>query len=165
MKAIYQHLNHDNVKPYYNKDSQILILGSFPSNKSRQAGFYYAHKTNRFFKILARLFNEETPNTTEERKEFLKRHHIALFDVIRECDIIASSDSSIKNAIANDLTPIIKNSEIKQIFTTGKTAYNLYMRLIGDDAICLPSPSAANASTDLKALVKAYSIILDHIKD
>ena len=165
MKSAYLHLTHKDVDPFYDKDSRILILGSFPSIKSREAGFYYAHTTNRFFKILATIFDEKTPMSTDERKYFLKKHHIALFDVIKECDIQASSDSSIKNAVPNDLSFILANSQISAIFTTGQKAYQLYCRLIGDDAISLPSPSAANAAMNFDELVTAYKVILKYLKD
>lgn len=164
-KSEYQHLNHDCIKPFYQQDSRILILGSFPSIKSRAEKFYYAHKTNRFFPILASLFDEETPETTDERKAFLAKHHIALFDVIKECDIKASSDSTIKNPIPNDLKHILKNSDIKAIFATGRKAYELYLKLIGDDAIYLPSPSAANAASKFEDLVASYRIILSFLAD
>jgi hypoxanthine-DNA glycosylase len=159
----YQHITHDSIKPFYNKDSKILILGSFPSIGSRKEGFYYAYKTNRFFKILSKLFCEEEPITTEERKVFLLRHNIALFDVIKECDIINSSDSSIKNVIVNDFSKIISESKISKIFTTGTKAKELYLKYVGDNFISLPSPSAANASMSIDELVTEYKVILPYL--
>ncbi len=164
-KLEYQHLNHDSLPPFFDGESEIIILGSFPSVQSRLDGFYYAYKTNRFFPVLASLFAEDVPLTIEERKEFLKKHHIALFDVIKECDIRGSQDSSIKNVIPNDIEAIISSCHIKAVFTTGKTASSLYRDYIGEDNIYLPSPSAANASMSLGDLSKAYSVILDFISD
>ena len=150
------------IEPYYNKDSKILILGSFPSVKSRELGFYYAHPQNRFWKVLSNVYNEEITDL-ESKKEFLKRNKIALFDVCASCEIVGSSDSSIKNVQANDIDLILKNTNIKKIFVNGKTAYNLYNELIKNkinkEAIYLPSTSAANATFSLNELTKAYSII------
>ena len=150
------------IEPYYNKDSKILILGSFPSVKSRELGFYYAHPQNRFWKVLSNVYNEEITDL-ESKKEFLKRNKIALFDVCASCEIVGSSDSSIKNVQANDIDLILKNTNIKKIFVNGKTAYNLYNELIKNkinkEAIYLPSTSAANATFSLNDLTKAYSII------
>lgn len=160
----YKHITHDSIPPFYDSESKILILGSLPSIGSRKAGFYYAYKTNRFFKILAKLFDEEEPIETNERKKFLKRHHIALFDVIKECDIKGSSDSSIKNAVVNDFSKIIKDSKISKVFTTGTLADTLYKKYVDQNNISLPSPSAANAQMNLDKLVKEYSIILSFLK-
>jgi TDG/mug DNA glycosylase family protein len=159
----YQHLNHQSIAPFYDADSRILILGSFPSAGSRKAGFYFAYPTNRFFKVLALLFTESEPIGTENRKAFLARHHIALFDVISECDIHASSDSTIKNVIVNDFTPILKTARIQAIFTTGSTAHQLYETYVGKGSIALPSSSAANASLSLAKLVEAYRVILKYL--
>jgi len=116
------------LKPIYYKNSKVLILGSIPSVKSREIGFYYAHPKNKFWKILSIIYNVELPITIEEKINFLKNHHIALYDVLASCDINSSSDSSIKNPIPNKLNPIIKKTHIKTIFTTGKKAYNLYQK-------------------------------------
>lgn len=145
------------LEPIYDKDSRVLILGTMPSVKSREVAFYYAHPQNRFWKILSRVYNEEIGITSDERKEFLIRHHIALFDVLKSCDIDGSSDSSIKNPIPNDLSEILNNSKIKTIFTTGKKAYNLYMKLIYPntliEAIYLPSTSPANSPKGIDDLL------------
>lgn len=159
----YKHITHDDFGPFYNKDSQILILGSLPSLKSREEKFYYMNPSNRFFKTLALIFNEDEPKAVDERKRFLLKHKIALFDVIKECDIKGSSDSSIKNAKANDLSDILKKSNIKAIFTTGKKAYNLYQQYIGNDCIYLPSSSSANRSISQEQLTIAYKKILDYL--
>jgi TDG/mug DNA glycosylase family protein len=159
----YQHVTHQDIAPFYDPDSRILILGSLPSIGSRKAHFYYAYRTNRFFAVLASLFEEKEPLGTEERKAFLKRHHIALYDVIWECDIQASSDSSIRNAVPNDLSLIRKQAKIQAVFTTGKTASRLYREYDGEDNIELPSPSAANAAMSLLKLKEAYSVILPYL--
>lgn len=154
------HVTHESVEPFIYRDSEILILGSFPSVKSRKDGFYYAFKTNRFFKVISSLFKENEPLTISEKKDFLKRHKIALYDVIFECDISGSSDSSIKNIVPTDIKEMIKETNIKKIYTTGKKAYELYHKNIGYDNIPLPSTSALNASYDLDELIEAYKIIL-----
>jgi len=147
------------LKPIYNKESKVLILGTMPSVKSREIGMYYAHPQNRFWRTLEIVFNTKITN----KEEFLFKHNIALWDVIASCDIKKSSDSSIKNVIPNDIKSLIKKTNIKYIFCTGKTAYNLYNKYlftkIGIDAICLPSPSPANAKVSLKDLVNSYKII------
>ena len=136
------------LKPIYDKDSKVLILGSLPSVKSREIGFYYGHPKNRFWTTLENVFNEKIGTTIEEKKEFLHKKHIALFDVIKECDIVSSSDATIKNVIPNNLKPILKSSQIKTIFTTGTKAHNLYKKYIYKDTkiedIPLPSTSPAN---------------------
>lgn len=150
--------------PYYNPDSKILILGSFPSVKTREMGFPYGHKQNRFWKILANLFEEETPMTIDERKDFLKRHQIALWDTIYQCDIIGSSDSSIKNVMPTDLKSVIEDSSITRIFTNGGASdkyYKIYQEpILGIKATKLPSSSPANARFSLEDLVKAWRVIL-----
>lgn len=142
-------VNHT-LEPIYDENSRILILGSMPSVKSREVGFYYAHPKNRFWKILGNVYQEEIGETIEERKDFLLRHHIALYDVLKSCDISSSSDSSIKNPIPNDFSSILKKSKIKVIFTTGQKAYQLYQKYCYPstkiDAIPLPSTSPANCS-------------------
>ena len=149
--------------PLYDKNSKILVLGSFPSVKSREQQFFYGHPQNRFWKVTAAVFGCAVPATIEEKKQFLYSNGIALWDVIASCEIEGSSDSSIKNVTANDLSPIIKAANIKQIFVNGKTAekyYNLYTKnKLGMDAVCLPSTSPANAAWNLEKLVSAWSII------
>ena len=165
MKNQYQHITHESIPPFINGDSTILILGSLPSFKSREDGFFYAHPQNRFFKALAAVFNEEITNDINERKTFLKRHKVALYDVIYECDIVGSSDASIKNVKAIDLKEILqKYPNIKKIFTTGKKAKDLYDKYLKPtvdlEAIPLPSSSAANANMSLEKLIEEYKIIL-----
>ncbi len=151
------------LKPIYNKYSKILILGSFPSSTSRKNNFYYAHKSNRFWKIFEVLFNINLKSNLQKKK-FLLNNNIALWDVLHSCDIKNSRDSSIKNPIPNDIKTIINKSNIKYLFITGKTAYNLYNKYFKNDvnikAVYLPSPSSANAKYTLDNLVKIYKKIL-----
>lgn len=149
-----------NLLPFYNKDSKILILGSIPSVKSREAGFYYAHPQNRFFKILSDIYEEIEPVSIEDKKLFLAKHKIALWDVIKSCTITGSSDSSIKDVVVNDIKTLIKNTNIKRIYTTGKKAYNLYNKYLLNDvgikAIYLPSSSPANQTKKYSEIVNEY---------
>lgn len=159
------HLTHT-LPIFINESSQILILGSFPSVKSREAMFYYGHPQNRFFAVLGSLFNEDAPLTVEDRKIFLKRHKIALYDVIEECDIEGSADSSIKNVIPIDIVSILqKYPNIKVIGVNGNKAKELFnkylLNKIGDTrVIYLPSTSPANAKMNLEALVSRYKELL-----
>lgn len=150
--------------PYYQADSKILILGSFPSLKSRAESFYYMHPQNRFWKVLAQVFECEVPLTIEEKKEFLNMHHIALWDVVESCEIKNSSDATIKNVIPTDLSWLLSETKITHIFTTGKKAYTLYQKyskpLIFKEAIELPSTSSANiANYSLEDLVQKYNVL------
>lgn len=153
------------LKPIYNEQSKVLILGSMPCTISRENNFYYAHKTNRFWTILSKLFDTEL-NTNIDKENFLLNNNIAIFDMIKECDINGSSDSSIKKIKINNLKPIIKNSKIKYIFCTGKLSYNLYKKHYTDlnlEYYYLPSPSSANASYSLEKLLNEYSIIKEKL--
>lgn len=160
-------MEHHSIAPFYNRDSKILILGSFPSIKSREAGFYYYHPQNRFWKVLSAIFEEELPNSIAAKKAFLTKHHIALFDVCATCSIKGSSDTSIKEVTPNDLNPIINNSDIEQIYLNGKTAYNLYNKLLKDktkiEGIYLPSTSPANATFSKEDLIECYSIVKNNV--
>lgn len=156
-------VNHT-IEPIYDKYSKVLILGSIPSIKSREIGFYYSHPKNRFWRTLAIVYDEEIGNTKEDKIRFLKEHHIALFDVLKSCDISASSDNTIRNPIPNDLTPILKEANIKAIFTTGKKAYELYQKYCYKNtnikAIYLPSTSPANCQKKIEEkLIMSYSKI------
>lgn len=152
------------LSPIYDVDSKVLILGSMPSVKSREVGFYYAHKTNRFWFILEKLFNVNL-NTIDEKKKFLLDKHIALWDVFEFCEIDASSDASIKNYKLNDINIILKHAKIKAIFCTGKKSYDTLMKNFKTDVpiIYLPSPSSANAAFSLETLVAKYQVILDYL--
>ena len=149
--------------PLYNKDSKILILGSFPSVKSREQMFFYGHPQNRFWKVLSTVFNSKLPETIEEKKQFLLKHGIALWDVIASCEITGSSDSSIKNVKVNDLSIIFKEADIRQIFVNGRTAEKYFKKYTKDkikrDALCLPSTSPANAAWSLDELCKKWSVL------
>lgn len=151
------------IAPVYNHESQILILGSFPSVKSRENQFFYGHPQNRFWKVLAQIFEDELPQTIAEKTEFLLKHQVAVWDVIASCEIEGSSDSSIRNVVANDLGNLLDTAEIKQIYVNGKKAEQLYRKYIepktGRTAICLPSTSPANAAWSVKRLVEAWSVI------
>lgn len=146
-------------KPIYNKDSKVLILGSFPSVKSREDKFYYAHPQNRFWQVLENIFDEKIEN----KEEFLLNHNIALWDVIKSCEINRSSDSSIKSVKVNDIKGLIEKTNIDIILLNGTKAYNLYQKYIaqniGIEVVKLPSTSPANAKYKLDDLIKEYSII------
>lgn len=151
--------------PLFDKNSRVLILGSFPSVKSREQSFFYGHPRNRFWRVAAAVFNSPVPRTIKEKTDFALSHNLALWDVIASCDITGSSDSSIKNVTANDLSPILKNSAVRRIFVNGKTAekyYNMFTKeKLGIKAVCLPSTSPANAAWTFEKLVKAWSVIAE----
>lgn len=144
------------IKPVYDENSEILILGSFPSVRSREEGFFYGNPTNRFWKVLGSIYGEDVPKSIEAKTSFLLKHGIALWDVISSCDISGSSDSTIKNVTANDIRPIIDRSHIGRIFVNGKKAEEYYGKYIlpvsGIRAEYLPSTSPANASFGLEEL-------------
>lgn len=147
------------LKPIYNQNSQILILGSFPSQKSREVSFYYAHPQNRFWKVLEKVFDEKITN----KEKFLLQHNIALWDVIKSCQIEGSSDASIKDVEVNDIEFLLKTSNIKKIYVNGKKAYDLYHKYLENNlkikAIYLPSTSPANAQFSLDDLAKRYEVL------
>ena len=155
------------IPPVWNEQSKVLILGTMPSPASRKAGFFYMHPQNRFWKVLPALFDEEVESEIAERRNFLLRHKIALWDVLASCEIQGAADSSIKNAVPNDFTPLFEKSKITRVFCTGKTAFNLwnkfcaqkYESLFGIKCECLPSTSSANAAWSLQKLIKAYQIV------
>ena len=153
------------IKPLYSKDSIILILGSFPSQKSREQMFFYGHPQNRFWRVLSAVFECDTPETVDQKREFILSHKIALWDVIASCEIEGSADSSIKNVVPNNFTEILNTADINQIFVNGKTAlkfYNKYIKdTLGREAVCLPSTSPANAAWSVEKLVSAWKIILE----
>ena len=155
---------YHSIAPVFDENSRILILGSFPSVKSREIGFFYGHPQNRFWKTLAKLFGEDVPSSTEEKRSFLLSHNIALWDVIASCEITGSSDSSIRNAVPNEVEKILKDTHIERIFTNGGTAHRLYCRYLqpktGMEAICLPSTSPANAAWTQPRLEDAWKVIL-----
>lgn len=138
------------VEALFNENSKILILGTFPSVKSREAKFFYGHPQNRFWRVMARLCDAELPQTVEDKKKLILDNHFALWDVIHSCDVDGSADSSIKNVVPNDISVILNNSEVSRIFVNGKKAESLYKKYLeketGITAVCLPSTSPANAS-------------------
>lgn len=153
---------------FFDKDSRVLILGTIPSPKSREQGFYYGHPQNRFWKVLADVLGEEFPQTVEERKRFLKRNHIALWDVLESCEIKGASDVSIRNARPNDMNRILQAADIRAIFATGAKAAQLYKELCfpecGVEAVRLPSTSPANCGCSYEKLREAYSQICDYVR-
>ena len=160
----YEHIVHS-FEPVYDKDSEILILGTLPSVKSRENNFYYGHKQNRFWKVLATLLKEPVPDTIEEKKAMLLARRIALWDVIQSCDIKGSSDSSIKNVQPTDIGMILEKTNVTQIYANGNKAGQLYKRyqfpVTGIEATVLPSTSPANAAWSLERLCEAWYVILE----
>lgn len=149
-------VDHSALPPFFDEKSKVLILGSFPSVESRRQGFYYAHKTNRFFPALALAFGEEAPISIEERKAFLRRHHIALYDVLFSCYIEKSKDDTIEKPVPADLGQILRKATIQAIFTTGKKAAALFEKSFDLPFVPLPSSSAANAALSLERLAAVY---------
>ena len=157
------------IAPVFDENSRILILGSFPSVKSREAAFFYGHPQNRFWKVVSGVLGCDCPQTIEEKRTMLLAHHIALWDVIASCDIAGSSDASIRNAVPNDLTPILETACIRQIFTNGGTAHRLYRKYIypltGREDAVLPSTSPANAARSLDALINAWQPVREALEE
>ena len=154
------------IPPTWDETSRILILGSFPSVKSREMAYFYGHPQNRYWRVLSALFEEPFPETKEERHAFLLRHHIAAWDVIASCTITGSADSSIRDVVVNDLQPILNGAPIRQIYVNGKKADALYRKYLlprlSREAVCLPSTSPANAAWNLEKLIGAWRQILDN---
>lgn len=154
-------------KPVIFKESRVLILGSFPSVKSREVDFYYGNKNNRFFKILEVIFDEKIGESKEEKIDFLRRHKIALFDVVKSCEIVGSSDSSLSVKEVNDIGNLIENTDIEKILLNGKKAYEIFQKYIKIDKVkyfYIPSSSPANASFSLDRLVFEYRKQLEYLK-
>ncbi len=149
--------------PLYDEHSKILILGSFPSVKSREQRFFYGHPQNRFWRVMAAVFGAAVPETIEEKKQFLLENGIALWDVIAACEIQGSADSTIGQVVPNDLSPILKTAQIARVFTNGKTADRYYRRYTerntGIPAVCLPSTSPANAAWGTERLISAWQAV------
>lgn len=150
-------------EPVFDKDSKVLILGTIPSPKSREQGFYYGHPRNRFWKILAQVFDEAEPVTIEEKKALALRHHIAIWDVLACCDIQGAEDASIKNPVPNDMNRIFEHANIRAVFTTGTKATALYRKYCEAEGhmpcIGLPSTSPANCRMKDEELKKQYEQI------
>ncbi len=156
--------------PVYDQGSRVLILGTMPSPKSREYGFYYSHPQNRFWRVLSALFQEPLPQNNAEKEALVRSHHIALWDVLASCEIQGANDASIRRPVANDLRPVLEAAPIRAIFTTGQKATLLYHRLClnqtGRESIYLPSPSAANCrNCSLDDLIQAYAILLEYTND
>lgn len=151
------------IAPVYDENSRILILGSFPSVKSREAAFFYGHPQNRFWRVLAAVLGEETPQTAAEKKSLLLRHGVALWDVIASCDVAGSSDASITNVVPNDLSRILDTVPVRRIFCNGGTAYRFYRRYdetVWGKAEALPSTSPTNARSSVQALTERWRVAL-----
>jgi len=159
-----QYLHHP-FGPLYDANSRVLILGSFPSVKSRQQDFFYGHPQNRFWKVVAAVFDKPVPETIEEKRQLILSSGLALWDSIASCEIKGSSDASIRNVRANDIGLILDNCDIERIYCNGRKSHELYVKYIepecGRSAVCLPSTSPANARCRLDMLVKEWSVIRD----
>lgn len=155
------------IPPLYDGDSRILILGSFPSVKSREAMFFYGHPQNRFWPLMARLFDEPAPTSIEEKRALALRHRFAMWDTIRSCTITGSSDSSIRDVTANDLSVILDSADIRRIFCNGAASHKLYVKYIfpttGIEAVKLPSTSPANAAFGMERLAREWEILRQYI--
>lgn len=149
--------------PLYNENSRVLILGSFPSVRSREQNFFYGHPQNRFWKVIAAILDKPVPKTIEEKKTLILSNGLALWDSIASCEINGSSDASIRSARANDIGIILDSCSIERIYCNGRKSHELYCRYIepetGREAVCLPSTSPANAQWTLEKLTEAWSVI------
>lgn len=161
-----EHIVHP-LDPVYDDSSRVLILGSLPSPLSRSSGFYYGNPRNRFWQVLSVLLEEPLPSSNEEKRQLLISHHIALWDVIRSCDIHGAADSSIRDVVVNDIPLILSSSCVRAVFANGSKAYELYMRYCYPDtrieAVKLPSTSPANAASSLDRLVEEYRKIMQFL--
>jgi hypoxanthine-DNA glycosylase len=151
------------IPPVYDEQSRILILGSFPSVKSREQQFFYGHKQNRFWRVMAQVLDCPLPQEIPEKKKMLLEHHVAVWDVIASCTITGSSDASIRDVVPNDFSEILAISKIRAIYTNGAKAHELYRKYCypvnGIEAHKLPSTSPANAAYSLERLAEAWSVI------
>ncbi|SCX03574.1 G/U mismatch-specific uracil-DNA glycosylase [Ruminococcaceae bacterium P7] len=151
--------------PLFDSESRTLILGSFPSVKSREAMFFYGHPQNRFWRLTALLCHEDTPQTIEEKSSLILRHHLALWDSIQSCTITGSSDSSVRDVVPNDLRVIFDNSKTERVFCNGALSHKMYMKYIypqtGFAAVKLPSTSPANAAYSLERLAESWRVIME----
>ena len=153
--------------PLYDASSRILILGSFPSVKSREQNFFYGHPQNRFWRVVSELLDEASPQTIPEKRKMLLSHHIALWDTIASCTVTGSSDASIKDVVPNDLSKILDGADIRQIYCNGATSWSLYEIYIrpvtGRSAVKLPSTSPANAAWSVPRLKEVWKVILEEL--
>ncbi|MBQ9229199.1 MAG: DNA-deoxyinosine glycosylase [Eubacterium sp.] len=154
-------MKHHTIEPVFDSRSKILILGSFPSVKSREQGFFYGHPQNRFWRVLARVTGEPCPADIAEKKQLLLAHNIALWDVIASCEVEGSADSTIRDITVNDIPALLAQCPICAVFTNGKKADALYRRhlaaVTGMEAVCLPSTSPANAAWSEDALYDVWN--------
>lgn len=166
-KSEYQQVTHE-FEPVFDQNSRVLILGTFPSVKSRENNFYYGHPQNRFWKIISRLTDSEVPQTIEEKKKVLLEHGIAVWDVISSCEIVGSSDSSIRNVVPADLNRVLSQCEIRDIYANGGTAKRLYEKYsrkkTGREIIGLPSTSPANAAYSVDRLMEYWKVIKEKME-
>lgn len=155
--------------PLYSEKSRVLILGSFPSVKSREQNFFYGHPQNRFWKVVAEVFDSDVPTTIDEKKELILSSGLALWDSIASCEITGSSDASIKNVKTNNISIILDSCSIERIYCNGRKSYELYSKYIqpetGREAVCLPSTSPANAQWTLDRLKEAWAVIRDQASE
>ena len=153
--------------PLYSERSRILILGSFPSVRSREQNFFYGHPQNRFWKVIAAVFDEALPETISDKKGLILRNELALWDSIASCDIAGSSDASIRNVKANDISCILDNCSIERIYCNGRKSHEMYIKYIqpdiGREAICLPSTSPANAQWSMEKLTDAWAALKEPV--
>lgn len=160
----YKLLTHE-FEPVYDRQSRILILGTFPSVKSRENNFYYGHPRNRFWKVLSSITDASLPVSIDEKRNLLFTHNIAIWDVIRQCEIIGSSDSRIKNVIPVNLSAILDECEIQRIYGNGTKACQLYNKYLLEAVkipiIALPSTSPANAAYSFEKLLSRWTELLD----
>ncbi|ARP50312.1 MULTISPECIES: DNA-deoxyinosine glycosylase [Caproicibacterium] len=157
------------LRPVFAADSRVLILGTMPSPKSRETGFYYGHPQNRFWRVLATVFHQPVPSTINEKKTLLLQNHIALWDVLRACSISGADDSSIKDPQPNDIPKLLSRTNVYAVFTTGKKAYSLYQKLVFPtthlQAVSLPSTSPANCRVSFTELVQEYRYIAKKVEE
>ena len=157
---LYETITHP-IDAVFDEKSKILILGSFPSVKSREFGFFYGHPQNRFWRVISEICGEPLPQSNDDKKSLLRRNGIAVWDVIYSCDIVGSSDSSIRNVLPTDINAILEQADIRQIFTNGKKADELYrkyqLKVTGREAVCLPSTSPANAAWTYERLLERWA--------
>lgn len=155
----YQRVTHE-FEPVWREDSAVLILGTMPSVKSRENGFYYGHPQNRFWRVMAGVLSCEPPADVPAKKEMLLQNRIALWDVLQSCEIVGSGDASIRSETPNDLTLLLKAAPVRAVFTNGRKAESLYRRFClpqtGMASVCLPSTSPANASWTLEKLTEKW---------
>ena len=151
------------LKPLETPDARVLVLGTMPSPKSRAQHFYYAHPQNRFWRVMAQVLGETLPADTAGKAQMLCRHRIALWDVLYSCEITGASDASIRNPVPNPIETLLARTQVHSVFTTGKTAYRLYEKLVYPKtqlhAVALPSPSHANCRVPFAQLVEAYRAV------